>query len=116
MALKLLSNDLLLVPVIRTQIGRIHLPAQALDPLNAGLVTTWKLVAKGTAKPFEAEPGDNVVIKSISRGPQDVGNGRFILKHPEESVLAVVPVQAPAAVANAQTPQCEPQTPPLCPA
>ncbi len=116
MAIKLLGNDLLLRRVVTTKVGSIHLPPSTLDPLHAGLVQMWRLVAKGTAKPFDAQPGDNVVVKCISRGPEPVGGGLFILKRPEESVLAVVPVQAPAAVANTQTPQCEQPTPPLCPA
>jgi hypothetical protein len=59
----------------------------------------WRLVARGPGRlnkkgervPFEAEPGDNLIVWPIRTGPQDVGNGRFVLKDPEESVLAVIP-------------------------
>lgn len=72
-----------------------------LDDFNNGLVHMFKLIAKGPGRrtrrgvllPFEAEPGDNLIVSPITTGPQDVGGGRFILKKPEQSVLAVVPLQ-----------------------
>ena len=106
--MRLLSNDLLLrrVPT-QAIINGIHMPPSMLDDYNNGMTHMFKLVAKGpgrltkrgTVIPFEANPGDNLIIFPITTGPQDVGNGQFILKKPEESVLAVVPVQNPTSAA-----------------
>jgi hypothetical protein len=101
MTFKLLGNDLLIRRVIAPKIGLIHLPPQALDFHNNGMIHVFKLLAKGPGRltrkgvvvGFEAEPGDNLIVFPITQGPQDVGGGQYILKKPEESVLAVVPLQ-----------------------
>ncbi len=120
MPLKLLGNDLLLRRVVTTKVGHIFMPPSMLDPLNAGLVETWRLVAKGTAKPFEANVGDNLVVLSITRRPQDVGDGLFILKNPGECVVAVIPVQSATpspdtseSLRPAAPVETEPQRPPV---
>jgi len=99
---KLPSNTLLLRRVPTTQIRGIHLPPSMLDDHNNGLTHMYKLLAKGPGRvtrkgvriPFEAEPGDNLVVTIMHTGPQPVGGGQFILKDPDQCVLAVVPLQA----------------------
>jgi co-chaperonin GroES (HSP10) len=107
---KLLNNDLLIrrVTPVKSH-GGIDLPPEWTDEFNNGICQMFKLVAKGPGRVtkkgvrilFEAQPGDNLIVFPITTGPQDVGNGMFILKKPEESVLAVVPVQIPPAPVSA---------------
>lgn len=78
-----------------------------LDDNNNGLTKMYKLLDKGPGRltrkgaliPFEAQPGDNLVITLAGHGPQEVSKNRFIVKHPEQIVLAVVPEQTPPATA-----------------
>ena len=108
MTFKLLGNDLLIRRVIAPKIGLIHLPPQALDFHNNGMVHMFKLLAKGPGRltrkgvvvGFEADVGDNLIVFPITQGPQEVAQGLYVLKAPEESVLAVVPVQTPPASAS----------------
>jgi len=100
--MRLTSNTLLIERVPTKQVGVIHLPPSALDDHNNGQVKMYRLVAKGPGRlnkkgervPFEADPGDCLIVWPIRTGPQEVGEGRFVLKDPEESVLAVIPVES----------------------
>ena len=101
MTFKLLGNDLLIRRVIEPKIGSIHLPPQALDFHNNGMVHMFKLLAKGPGRltrkgvvvGFDADVGDNLIVFPITQGPQEVAKGLYVLKAPEQSVLAVVPLQ-----------------------
>lgn len=81
----------------------IHLPPSMLDDFNNGITHLYKLIAKGPGRrtrkgavvPFEAEPGDNLIVWGGVTTPLD--DGTVILKDPENSVLAVVPRQTPPA-------------------
>lgn len=111
--MKLTSNNLLIRRVPTTHIGLIHVPPSMLDEHNNGLTKMFKLISKGPGRttrkgatiPFEAEPGDNLIVFGGITTPLD--NGDFILKNPELSVLAVlavIPMQSPPA-----TPASPPQ-------
>lgn len=97
--MKLLSNNLLITRVPTTQVGLIHLPPQWTDDFNNGITHMYKLIAKGPGRvtrkgeliPFEAEPGDNLIVWGGVTTPLE--DGKFILKDPQNSVLAVVPLQ-----------------------
>lgn len=99
--MRLPSNTLLLERLPTKQVGAIHLPPSALDDFNNAQVKMFRLIQKGPGRltkkgvriEFEAEPGDHLIVWPITTGPQDVGNGQFILKKPQESVLAVFPMQ-----------------------
>ena len=108
--MRLTSNTLLIERVPTKQVGVIHLPPSALDDHNNGQVKMYRLVAKGPGRlnkkgervPFEAEAGDCLIVKPIRTGPQEVGDGKFVLKDPEESVLAVIPATSLTSPASAQ--------------
>lgn len=99
--MRLTSNTILIERIPTKQVGMIHMPPAALDDWNNGNCKMYRLLAKGPGRltkkgvriPFEAEPGDNLVVWPIRTGPQDIGNGKFVLKNPEEAVLAVIPVE-----------------------
>lgn len=99
----LLSNNLLIRRVKTTMVRGIHLPPQWTDEWNDGLTQMYRLIQKGPGRvtrkgvriPFEAEPGDNLIVTIAHTGPQPFGDGNFILKDPEATVLAVVPMQKP---------------------
>lgn len=97
---KLISNNLLIRRVPTTRVGLIHMPPSMLDDFNNGITHMYKLIAKGPGRvtrkgaliPFEADPGDNLIVFGGVTTPIE-GSDQFILKDPENSVLAVVPLQ-----------------------
>lgn len=105
--MKLIGNTLLVKRVPTTKVGAIHLPPSMLDDNNNGLTHCYKLLDKGPGRitrkgaliPFEANPGDNLIITLAGHGPQEVSKDRFIVQNPEQIVLAVVPEQTPPATA-----------------
>lgn len=107
MKIKLFSNNLLIARVPTEQVGSIFMPPSMMDEHNNGLTKMYKLLAKGPGRmtrkgaliPFEAQPGDNLVITLAGHGPQEVSKDRFIVQNPEQIVLAVVPEQTPPATA-----------------
>lgn len=85
----------------------IHLPPSMTDEWNNGLTKMYRLIAKGPGRvtrkgkliPFEASPGDNLILFGGVTTPID-GTEEFILKDPENSVLAVIPVQRTSPVGD----------------
>ena len=104
MKIKLLGNDLLIKRVPTLAVNGVHLPPQWVDEHNNGSVKMYRLLARGPGRlnkhgvrvRFEAQPGDNLIVMPITQGPQEVAKGLYVLKAPEESVLAVVPLQRPS--------------------
>lgn len=97
------SNRLLVEWLPVEKVGSIHLPYA--DYHNSDSVKMFKVVAagpgrisrKGVLIPNEVQPGDNVILDArVSGRPEEIGNGRFLVKNPDEAVIAVVPKQSGA--------------------
>jgi len=95
-----LSNHLIVEWLPTTKVGLIHMPEVALDYYNTDSVKMFKVKAAGPGRttrkgvfiPNEINVGDNVIIDSrVSGRPQEIGDGQFFIKNPEQAVIAVCP-------------------------
>ena len=100
--MKLTSNRLLVRWLPTMKVGSIHMPESERDYHNTDSVKMFKVIAagpgrytrKGAFVPNEINPGDNVIVDArISGRPEEMGDGTFIIKNPEDGVIAVVPRQ-----------------------
>ncbi len=100
--MKPLSNNLVVQWVPTLKIGEIHMPEVAISYHNTDSVKMFRVLASGPGRTTrkgvfvanEIQPGDNIIIDSrVSGRPQELGDGKYFIKNPAESVLAVIPVQ-----------------------
>ncbi len=100
--MKPLSNSLVVTWIPTVKVGRIHMPEVAIDYANTDSVKMFKVVASGPGRTTrkgvfivnEIQPGDNVLVDSRVTGrPQELGDGKYFIKNPEQAVIAVCPRQ-----------------------
>ena len=91
------------------------MPEVALDYHNTDSVKMFKVKAAGPGRttrkgvfiPNEINVGDNVIIDSrVSGRPQDIGDGRFFIKNPDQAVIAVCPREKPTSASVPATAEC----------
>lgn len=88
--MKLLSNTLLVEHIPVTHAGSFLLPDAFRMKPEDGSAQMYRLIAKANPE-FEAEPGDNLLVRIIAGGPTEVGENRYVLRNPDKNVLAVIP-------------------------
>jgi co-chaperonin GroES (HSP10) len=100
--MKPISNYLICEWIPTLKVGAIHMPEVAIDYANTDSVKMFKVKAAGPGRttrkgvfiPNEINVGDNVIIDSrVSGRPQEMGDGRFFIKNPEQAVIAVCPME-----------------------
>jgi co-chaperonin GroES (HSP10) len=95
------SNRLLCEWLPTRKIGRFYTSASDLDYWNTTDVKMFKVIAagpgrvtrKGVFVANEIKPGDNVIVDGRLSRPEDLNGGKFLIRNPDEIVLAIVPVQ-----------------------
>jgi len=96
------SNRLIVEWIPTTKVGSIYMPQSELDYWNTDSVKMFKVIAAGPGRitrkgvfiPNEIHAGANVIINARTGGrPEPIGNGRYLVKNPDEVVIGVCPVE-----------------------
>lgn len=95
-----LSNRLVVRWEPDTCVGSIHLPQTSLDYHNSDSVKMFQVLAaghgrttrKGVFVPNEIKAGDRVIVDArVGNRPEELGDGNYLIRNPDEAVIGVVP-------------------------
>lgn len=96
------QNRLIVRWLPETHVGVIELPQSFMDFHNSGSVQKFKVVAAGPGKwtrkgawvENEIRVGDDVIVDArVGNRPEELADGHYLIRNPDEAVIGVCPVQ-----------------------